>query len=77
MVMADAAGVIAAGLGLGFCGTLAATRWIAGFLYGVQSNDPAMLLLSAATLAATAALAAYGPARRASRLDPMAALREE
>ncbi|MGH9719800.1 MAG: hypothetical protein ACRD8O_06275 [Bryobacteraceae bacterium] len=47
------------------------------FLYGVEPNDPATLAISAASLAAVAIGAAMMPARRAARLDPVAALRED
>jgi len=62
-------------VGLGVA--LATTRFVASFLYGLQPNDPLTLLLAAAVLAGVGALAGYFPARRASRLDPMIALREE
>ena len=50
---------------------------IASFLYGIKSTDPVTLSAAAAVLALVAATAGYVPARRASRQDPMAALREE
>ncbi|HEX8986083.1 MAG TPA: ABC transporter permease [Bryobacteraceae bacterium] len=68
---------VAAGLALGLAAALAAGRLVASLLYGVRANDPAHLAGSALILAFAAALAAYLPARRAARLDPMAALREE
>jgi putative ABC transport system permease protein len=64
---------IAAGLGVAF----ATTRLVASFLYGLPPNDPVTLFLAAAILAGAAFLAGYLPARRASLLDPMTALREE
>ncbi|HTX33992.1 MAG TPA: ABC transporter permease [Bryobacteraceae bacterium] len=77
MVLREVAVLIAAGLTLGLLLCMAMTRLITSLLYGVQPNDPPMLALAAAALGATAALAGYLPARRASRMDPMAALREE
>jgi len=77
MVMREAGLLIFAGLAIGLGATLGLTRFVASFLYGVKPNDPRTLALAAATLALVAALAALVPARRASRLDPMAALRED
>jgi ABC-type antimicrobial peptide transport system permease subunit len=56
---------------------LATTRFVASFLYGLTPNDPRTLGSAAMVLAIVAIVAGYLPARRASRLDPMTALREE
>jgi predicted permease len=77
MVMREASLLILAGLAIGLGTTLGLTRFVASFLYGVKPNDPRTLALAALTLALVAALAGFFPARRASRLDPMTALREE
>jgi ABC-type antimicrobial peptide transport system permease subunit len=77
MVLGEAAILIGIGLGIGFGATLATTRLVASFLYGLEPNDPWILGVAAALLATVAAIAGYLPARRASRLDPMTALREE
>jgi predicted permease len=77
MVMGEAAVWIGCGITAGLGLTLPATRVVASFLYGVQPNDPLTLFLAAALLIAAASAAGYWPARRASRLDPMTALREE
>jgi ABC-type antimicrobial peptide transport system permease subunit len=77
MVLREVALLIAIGLTIGLFATLATTRFVESFLYGIKSNDPLTLSLAAGVLALVAALAGYLPARRASRLDPMAALREE
>ena len=61
----------------GIGGALALTRLLASLLYGVHANDPAMIFAAVAALAIVCAVAAWIPARRASRLDPMVALREE
>jgi ABC-type antimicrobial peptide transport system permease subunit len=77
MVLRETALLIAIGLAIGLSAALGATRVVAGFLYGVKPNDPWTLGLAAVLLGLVAALAGLLPARRASRLDPMDALREE
>jgi putative ABC transport system permease protein len=77
MVLRDVAVLLTIGLGAGITASLAATRLIATFLYGVTAHDAATLVGSSLILAAVAAIAGYFPARRASRVDPMTALREE
>jgi predicted permease len=65
------------GIAAGIAGSLAAARLLSSLLYGVSAEDPATFVAMIAALAAVAALAGYIPARRASRIDPMAALRME
>jgi predicted permease len=65
------------GLVLGVLGALAVTRVLDRLLFGVKPNDPATLATVATLLAAVALVAALIPARRASRVDPMMALRSE
>ena len=62
---------------IGAAGSLAAARLLASQLFGVGGTDPLTFAAMTAVLTATAALAGYVPARRASRIDPMAALRSE
>jgi predicted permease len=69
--------LLAAGVGLGLLMALAATRGAASLLFGLQPNDPLTLVAAAALLTVIALLASYVPARRASRVDPMIALRYE
>jgi putative ABC transport system permease protein len=66
-----------AGVGAGVVGGLAASRLIGGLLFGVAPTDPATFAAIAVILMATALLGSYVPARRASRVDPMATLRAE
>jgi ABC-type antimicrobial peptide transport system permease subunit len=65
------------GLGLGVLGALAVSRVLAVLLYGVTPGDPATLAGVAVLLGVVALVASYLPARRASRVDPMTALRAD
>ena len=69
--------VVAAGLVLGASAAFAVSRIVANMLYGVNPLDPAVYLLAAVLLTAAATIAAYLPARRATRVDPVIALRHE
>ena len=64
-------------LGIGLVIGWAATHLMARLLYGVKANDPLTISITAAMLAFVAAIAGFLPARKASRIDPMNALREE
>src|SRR5262249_49322471 len=65
------------GLGVGAIGAFAGSRLLAGQLYGVSPSDPTAYTVAAALLAFAAAAATFLPARRATRIDPIAALRRE
>ncbi|MFW6080107.1 MAG: FtsX-like permease family protein, partial [Gemmatimonadota bacterium] len=68
---------VLAGVALGSLGSLAIGRGLAGMLFGVDSADPATFVAIAILLTGVALLASCIPARRATRVDPMVALREE
>jgi putative ABC transport system permease protein len=65
------------GVVLGVPASLAFSRTLAGMLYGVSSSNPSIYILVALMLAGIALLAAALPARRATRVDPLVALRIE
>ena len=77
MIVRETAGVVAIGVLAGGALAFAASRFIAGSLFGVEPRDPATFTLAAAVLLVVAGVAAYLPARRASKLEPVAALRSE
>jgi len=65
------------GVLIGLLGALALTRFLSGFLYGITSTDPLTFAVVSLVLAAISVLASYLPARRATRVDPLIALRAE
>jgi predicted permease len=67
----------AAGLAISVPAALIASRLVKSFLFETQPNDPGILALAGVVLLSAAILAGYAPARRASRIDPLAALRNE
>ena len=77
LVLREALTLVVAGVVIGLLASLAATRTASTLLYGLEPNDPPTIAAAALLLLAVAALAGYLPARRASRVDPMAALRDE
>jgi predicted permease len=81
LVVSEALLLVAIGIAVGVPAALAAARLassqISGLLFGLEATDPFTIATAAVALASVAALAAYLPARRASRVDPMAVLRAE
>jgi predicted permease len=77
LVLSESARLVLAGVALGALGALALARAVASLLFGVGASDAATFVATAVGLASAAMLASYGPARRASRVDPLATLRSE
>jgi predicted permease len=77
MVVWQGMKVAVIGLACGVGGALLLTHLMAGLLYGVKPNDPFTFVIVSLVLSSVALLACYLPARRAARVDPMAALRYE
>ncbi len=77
LVLRQAGGLIGTGVALGLAAALALTRYLQSLLFGIQRTDWTAYAAAVGLLAAISMLAALVPARRGSKLDPMAALREE
>ena len=77
IVMREVLALAAAGLAIGLAAALETTRFIESFLFGAKPNDPLAIAYSVAILAAAGLAGGYAPAWRASRIDPMTALRHE
>ena len=70
-------GLVAGGVVVGIIGAAAASRLLSGFLYGVSATDPTTYAAVGVFLLVVAVVASFVPARRASRIDPIEALRLE
>ncbi len=77
MILGEGLRITAVAVGLGLLLALGIGQVLAGFLYEVRGIEPMVLLIAAAVLAAVALVACYIPARKASHVDPMIALRYE
>jgi ABC-type antimicrobial peptide transport system permease subunit len=77
LVLGRGAALTSVGLGIGLAAALAATRALSGVLYGVSATEPAVFVVAGLALFVTTTVAAYFPARRATRVNPMVALRDE
>ena len=77
MVVLQASGLAAAGVIIGIGGAMLAAKWLSATLYGVTAREPSIYVAAVVILGAASLVASYGPARRASRADPMDALRAD
>jgi predicted permease len=77
MVLREVLTLAAIGLAISVPATLAASKLVESFLFGMKRNDPLALGAAVVTMVGATLLAGYVPARVASRIDPMAALRDE
>jgi putative ABC transport system permease protein len=77
LVLGSSAGAMGIGLVFGFSASVAAASWLRSSLYGVSTLDPLAYGAVAALLIVTTLLATFVPARRASRIDSLIALRTE
>jgi putative ABC transport system permease protein len=77
LVLTHGIKLILLGVGFGLVGAYLVTRAITSLLYGVSATDPLTFILVPLTLVAVALIASYLPARRATKVDPLVALRYE
>jgi ABC-type antimicrobial peptide transport system permease subunit len=77
LVLRESMLLVAIGLAAGIPLALASTRLLHSFLFGLKSSDPLSLIAVIILLGIVAAVAGFIPARRAAKIDPMAALRYE
>jgi ABC-type antimicrobial peptide transport system permease subunit len=77
MVMREGLSLVAAGAVAGLAGTLAATRLLSALLFGVSPTDPLTIAATTMALSGVALVACYVPARRATRIDPIQALKSD
>jgi putative ABC transport system permease protein len=77
MILSHGLRTIVIGIAIGLAGSLALTRTLSSLLFGITATDPLTFAAVIALLIATALLACYIPARRATKVDPMVALRYE
>ena len=77
MVVREGMALAGIGVAIGLAGAVSLSRLVKGLLFGVAATDPLTYAITLALLAAVACIACWIPARRAARVDPLVALREE
>jgi ABC-type antimicrobial peptide transport system permease subunit len=77
MILRESLFLLGTGVIVGVPATMAATRLVGSQLFGLTPSDPPTFIIAILALSTVALLAAYFPARRATRVDPMVALRDE
>ena len=77
LVMRESMVLVAAGVAIGILGAIAASRLVSNLLFGLAPTDPMTMAGAMTVMALVSAIAGYLPARWASRVDPMVALRDE
>jgi len=73
--MGEGTRLAAVGIAIGVAGALAMSRALSALLFGISATDPVTFVVAVAALALAALAAAYAPARRAGRIDPVVLMR--
>ncbi|HYT59778.1 MAG TPA: FtsX-like permease family protein, partial [Haliangiales bacterium] len=77
LVLRQGLNLVLVGVAIGLVGALVLTRFLSGLLFDLKPTDPPTLIATSLLLVAVASLACWVPARRATKVDPMVALRNE